>query len=57
VLLLLENLCYVFWIVFLNKRGEEKVMVVRRGWRAEDEARLAEQLDAVNAFLLRSMRK
>jgi hypothetical protein len=57
VLLLLENLCYVLWIVFLNRRGEEKVMVVRRGWRAEDEARLAQQLDAVNTFLLRSLRK
>jgi hypothetical protein len=49
--------CYVLWIVFLNKRGEEKVLVVRRGWHAEDEARLTRQLDAVNAFLLKSIRK
>jgi hypothetical protein len=57
VLLLVENFCYLLWIAFLNKRGEERVLVVRRGWHAEDEARLTRQLDAVNAFLLKSIRK
>ena len=40
--------------LFLNKRGEEKVVVVRRSWDTDDEAHLTQQLDAINAFLLKT---
>jgi hypothetical protein len=57
LLFFVENSCYVLWIAFLNKRGEEKLVVVRRSWNTGDEARLAQQLDAINAFLLKTARK
>lgn len=57
VLLCVHNSCYLLWIALLGKRGEEKVAVVRRSWDADDEARLAQQLDAINAFLLKTARK
>jgi hypothetical protein len=57
VLFFVENSCYLLWIAFLNKRGEEKVVVVRRSWDTDDEARLTQQLDAINAFLLKTARK
>jgi hypothetical protein len=56
-LFLIQISCYVFWIAFLNKQGEEKVVVVRRSWDTDDEVRLTEQLDAINAFLLKTARK
>jgi hypothetical protein len=57
VLLFVHNACYLLWIAFLGKRGEETVVVVRRRWDADDEAHLEQQLDAVNAFLLKTTRK
>ena len=49
--------CLLLWILLLNKRGEEVVMVVRSRWQPEDEVRLARQMDAVNSFLLKPSSK
>ncbi len=49
--------CLLLWALLLNKRGEEIMMVVRSRWKPEDEVRLARQMDAVNAFLLKSPNK
>jgi hypothetical protein len=57
VLFFVHNSCYLLWIAFLNKRGEEKVVVVRRSWDTDDEVRLTQQLDAINTFLLKTARK
>jgi hypothetical protein len=56
-LLSANALCLLLWVLLLNKRGEEIVMMVRSRWKPEDELRLARQMDAVNAFLLKSSGK
>jgi len=56
-LLVVNNFCLALWVLLLNKRGEETLLMVRRNWQPEDETRLAHQMDAVNAFLLRSSKK
>jgi hypothetical protein len=53
----LNSVCLLLWIFLLNKRGEEVMMVVRSRWQPADEQRLARQMDAVNAFLLKSSSK
>lgn len=49
--------CLLLWILLLNKRGEKIVMMVRSRWQPADEIRLARQMDAVNAFLLKPSSK
>jgi hypothetical protein len=53
----LNAMCLLLWGLLLNKRGEEIMVVVRSKWQAADEIRLARQMDAVNAFLLKSSSK
>jgi hypothetical protein len=53
----LNAVCLLLWILLLNKRGEEILMVVRSKWQSVDELRLTRQLDAVNSFLLKSSSK
>ena len=53
----LNAACLLLWILLLNKRGEEIMMVVRSKWQSVDELRLARQMDAVNSFLLKSSDK
>jgi hypothetical protein len=57
VLLLVDLVCFSLWIAVLNRRGEERLLVVRRRWRHEDEERLVKQLDALNDMLLRHPRE
>jgi hypothetical protein len=56
-LLAANSICLLLWAFLLNKRGEETMMVVRSRWKPVDEVRLARQMDAVNAFLLKSSNK
>jgi hypothetical protein len=56
-LLSANAVCLLLWVLLLNKRGEEIVMVVRSRWQPADEVRLARQMDAVNSFLLKSSGK
>lgn len=56
-ILVIHDLCLSLWLVLLKRSGEESTMVARRIWRQADEDRLVRQLDAVNAFLLRSAGK
>lgn len=56
-LLSANAVCLLLWVLLLNKRGEEIVMVVRSRWQPADEIRLARQMDAVNSFLLKSSSK
>jgi hypothetical protein len=50
-------ICPLFWLIFLNRRGEEKSVVVGHHWNPGDQQRLLAQLQAINATLLRSGRK
>lgn len=56
-LLSANAVCLLLWILLLNNRGEEILVVVRSSWQPADEIRLARQMDAVNAFLLKSSNK
>jgi hypothetical protein len=56
-LLGIANGCLLVWIVFLNRAGEAKKVVVGHQWKPEDEERLVEQLDAINSALLKTARK
>jgi len=49
--------CFVMWAVLLSRAGESNVVVLRHYWRAEQQQQLMDQLDAVNATLLRASRK
>jgi hypothetical protein len=45
------------WIFFLTKGGEKRIVMLRQKWSQEDEQRLIEQLNSINATLLRTARK
>ncbi len=57
VFLIIIDACLLTWLLFLNRRGEEETLVVRRRWRPEDEEKLSHQLDALNTLLLKTSRK
>lgn len=49
--------CLLFWLLALSRQGENKRMVVGHQWNPGDKQRLLDQLEAINATLLRSGRK
>jgi hypothetical protein len=51
-----DLLCLGLWIVFLNRAGEARTVVVRHAWSAQSEQMLIGQLAAINAGLTRSAR-
>lgn len=55
--LTVSTLCVLFWIIFLNRKGEKTAVVFGHRWDRGDEARLLRQLEAINASLLRTTRK
>ncbi|MGB6943220.1 MAG: hypothetical protein WBE37_12535 [Bryobacteraceae bacterium] len=46
--------CLTFWLLALNRAGENKRVVVGHHWNPGDEQRLLAQLEEINASLLRS---
>jgi len=52
-----ELLCLGVWIVFLNRAGEAKPVVVGHAWTARHEDELMGQLAAINTSLTRSARR
>jgi hypothetical protein len=46
--------CMLFWLLALNREGENKRMVVGHQWNHGDEQRLMAQLEAINSSLLRT---
>jgi len=50
-------LCLIFWIAALRRKAEDASVVSGHRWRRQDEDRLIEQLDAINASLHRIARK
>ncbi len=57
VLLVISAACYLVWIFFLTRAGESRIVTLRHSWSSDDEERLIEQLNAINATLLRASRK
>ena len=49
--------CYLVWIFCLTRAGESRVTMLRHNWSPDDEQRLIEQLNNINATLLRAARK
>ena len=52
-----ELLCLGVWIVFLNRTGEARPVVVGHAWTARHEEELMGQLAAINTSLTRSARR
>lgn len=50
-------LCIAFWLITLSRQGENKRVVVGHQWNPDDDERLLEQLQAINASLLRGKRR
>lgn len=49
--------CLLYFIVFINKAGEEAPVRIGHSWNAAEQQRLIGQLEAMNAALLRSARR
>lgn len=46
--------CLLYWTLFITRRGEEAPVRVGHSWQASERARLIEQLETINATLLRA---
>lgn len=53
-MLAISTACLIFWTVALRGEREQESQIFRHRWNPEDEQRLLNQLDAVNASLLRA---
>jgi hypothetical protein len=53
----LYALCVIAWILFLTKKGEERMVVFGHRWRPGETDRLVSQLDTLNATILRTARR
>lgn len=49
--------CLLFWLLYLNTRGELRKVRPGHSWRRKDQERLVGQLEAINAALIRSARR
>jgi|SRR5579871_893375 len=54
VVLVMNVTCYAVWIFFLTREGENRITTLRHDWRPADELRLIEQLNHINATLMRA---
>ncbi len=53
----IEILCLLTWLVFLNRRGEQRKIRPGHSWKRKDQEQMIGQLNAINAALLRSARR
>jgi hypothetical protein len=56
-LLAIADACLLAWLLLLRPAGEEQTVVLRQSLTPQDEVRLLQQLEALNASLSRSLRK
>ncbi|MGI8745288.1 MAG: hypothetical protein ACR2NN_22490 [Bryobacteraceae bacterium] len=54
VMLAVSTGCLIFWIFALTRKGEEAKLTIGRGLTAQDEERLRQQLEAINASFSRA---
>jgi hypothetical protein len=57
VVLVMTMASYLAWIFLLTRAGEERAAMLRHSWTPADEHRLVDQLNNINATLLRVARK
>jgi len=57
VVLMMNLACYAAWILLLTREGEKRVTTMRHNWTQPEEQRLIDQLNTINATLLRAARK
>ena len=57
VVLVMNLACYAAWIFLLTRDGENRITTLRRNWTPTDEQRLIDQLNSINATLLRAAHK
>jgi hypothetical protein len=53
----LQTACLAVWLRFLNVRGEERKVRPGHSWKPAEQDRLLQQLEAINAVLLRSVKQ
>lgn len=53
----LLGICFLFWTLFLTPAGQRVQMRIGHGWEPSEQKRLVEQLETMNAALLRQARK
>lgn len=53
-MLCVATACLIFWIFALSAKGETKTVQLGHKWNREDEERLQQQIEAINASLLRA---
>ena len=49
--------CYAYWLLFINRAGEEKPVRIGHSWGPAEQRRLIGQLEAMNEALLRASRR
>jgi hypothetical protein len=54
---LFDSVCFGYWLIFLNRAGEAKPVRIGHSWEPAEQGRLVGQLEAMNAALLRSVRR
>jgi len=55
--LVMNLACYAAWIFLLTRDGENRITMLRHHWTNADEQRLIEQLNHINATLMRAASK
>lgn len=49
--------CYAYWLIFLNRAGELRPVRIGHSWQPDEQRRLIEQLEAMNATLVHSSQR
>ena len=49
--------CFVYWIIFIDPKGQTEEVRVGHSWRASEQTKLLEQLESINGALLSSSRR
>jgi hypothetical protein len=57
VLILISTACLTMWAVFLTRAGEYETVRPGHSWKPSEQERLLNQLEAINAALLRSVKQ
>jgi hypothetical protein len=57
LLIVVSTSCLLFWLIALNRRGEQKSMVVGHRWNPADDYQILSRLQAINDSLIRSAKK
>jgi hypothetical protein len=50
-------LCFLYWIVFIDPKGQTAQVRIGHGWRLAEQKKLIDQLEALNVVLMRSSQR